>query len=130
MRGRIAETEALPQVEDGGLVRPSEAQEAEVLARLEPDADQMTTYNLPAGAEPQMIEIRPEGVWYTEYTKDVAGTFVRGQKIMKTAVHAGADSQLLGAAAPVLDIVACAETGETTEVVYIHIAIVAIHGLG
>jgi streptogramin lyase len=46
-----------------------------VLARLQPDLDLMTSYSLPVGTEPQMIDIRPEGVWYTEYTRDGAGTF-------------------------------------------------------
>jgi streptogramin lyase len=36
------------------------------LARLDPDLDQMTTYTLPAGTTPRMLEVGPDGVWYSE----------------------------------------------------------------
>ena len=45
------------------------------LARLDPGTNNMTTYDPPEGTEPQMLTIRPEGVWYTEYTGGVGGTF-------------------------------------------------------
>ena len=45
------------------------------LARLDLATNVMTTYDPPEGTEPQMIAIRPDGVWYTEYTDSVGGTF-------------------------------------------------------
>ncbi len=45
------------------------------LARLDPATDVMTTYDPPQGTDPRMLAIRPEGVWYTEYTAGVGGTF-------------------------------------------------------
>jgi streptogramin lyase len=45
------------------------------IARLDPETDVMTTYDPPEGTEPQMLAVRPEGVWYTEYTGGVGGTF-------------------------------------------------------
>lgn len=47
----------------------------DLLARLDPATDVMTAYDPPEGTEPQMLAVRPEGVWYTEYTGGVGGTF-------------------------------------------------------
>ena len=47
----------------------------DVLARLNPDTSLMTTYDPPEGTEPKMFVVRPDGVWYTEYTDDVGSTF-------------------------------------------------------
>jgi streptogramin lyase len=43
------------------------------LARLEPDLDQLTTYVLPVGTVPRMLEIGRRGVWYTEAVSGTAG---------------------------------------------------------
>jgi streptogramin lyase len=59
--------------DEGGLWWADLGQGA--LARLQPGLDLMTAYNLPSGTKPQMIAIRPDGVWYTEYTNGAAGTF-------------------------------------------------------
>jgi streptogramin lyase len=45
------------------------------LARLDPATDIMTTYDPPEGMDPQMLTVRPEGVWYTEHADGVGGTF-------------------------------------------------------
>jgi len=45
------------------------------IARLDPATNVMMTYDPPEGTEPQMLTVRPEGVWYTEYTDSVGGTF-------------------------------------------------------
>lgn len=45
------------------------------LARLDLTTNVMTTYDPPEGTAPQMIAIRADGVWYTEYTDGEGGTF-------------------------------------------------------
>jgi streptogramin lyase len=43
------------------------------LARLESDTGQMTSYTLPVGTTPRMLEVGSGGVWYTEGTSGTVG---------------------------------------------------------
>ncbi len=62
------------------------------LARLDPVTDVMTTYDPLEGTEPQMLTVRPEGVWYTEYTGGVGGTF----GLLRPDQAAGVPTELSG----------------------------------
>jgi streptogramin lyase len=57
------------------------------LIRLEPGLDRMTSYGLPLGTTPRVLETSPEGVWYTE---DSAGTV----GLLDPAVAAGTTTTL------------------------------------
>jgi streptogramin lyase len=64
-----------------------------VLARLEPLSNRMTTYALPTGTKPQMIAIRPEGIWYTENGLGTVG-------VMDPSVTTGVSTTLATTTSP------------------------------
>lgn len=63
----------------------------DLLAHLDPATSIMTTYDPPQGTSPQMVAVRPEGVWYTEYTGGVGGTF----GLLRTGDATGTPTELV-----------------------------------
>ena len=73
------------------------------------------------------VELR---VHLEQLAHEVADAFVGSEVVIEAPVGGGADAHLLGAAAPMLDVMTRAEAGKAAEMVDIHLAGVASHRLG
>ena len=76
------------------------------------------------------VKLRRRVVGDGHFAHEITHAFIRRQVIIKTPVRRLADPRFFRAATPVTNIVARAESGETSEVVAIHFARMPRHGLG